>query len=81
MRWNVGAPCGLLRCNLARCARAGSWVSIRTHLLSLPVSCRLPFNADVETHLPHALAWFQFYYHLTMIYLFTFKVAARGFWL
>jgi elongation of very long chain fatty acids protein 4 len=29
---------------------------------------------SMETILPHCLAWLQFFYHITMVYLFTFKL-------
>lgn len=29
---------------------------------------------QMETILPHQLAWLQFFYHITMVYLFTFKL-------
>merc|ERR1719421_941393 len=29
---------------------------------------------QMETKLPHQLAWLQFFYHITMVYLFTFKL-------
>jgi len=50
------------------------WQICQFYSCFLHALCVLFIFPDWETHLPKQYAWLQFGYHLTMIYLFTFKL-------
>jgi|Transcript_5611 elongation of very long chain fatty acids protein 4 len=50
------------------------WQIAQFYSCFLHALCVLFFVPGLETYFPYQLAWLQFGYHLTMIYLFTFKL-------
>ncbi|EOD19047.1 hypothetical protein EMIHUDRAFT_369674 [Emiliania huxleyi CCMP1516] len=51
-----------------------TWQITQFYSCFLHALCVLFFLPSMEVHFPRQLGWLQFCYHLTMIYLFTFKL-------